>query len=255
MNAWRELELGEKISLRVDYITSSGNAVVVLGDIKVNLGELIEDAIGEKVIVEKSTGQFGVCLNSEYRGENYLDTHPLDSYNFYENVGTHSDSEYREWIRSNSNPQSGEVFTAEIDRMGWNDMGVVDVIKDYKILVNGVTKDDVGTLVQAEMYEEEMSTNKAEKISGDLEVIDTLPSADSVENVGQIEDQESLSEDATTNTSEETSSSEEETVGLQSDSGPQTLSSLRKEAEEDAVAQVPEEATTNKYQSQEYSRS
>ncbi|WP_424005785.1 HNH endonuclease (plasmid) [Haloarcula salina] len=255
MNAWKQLELGEQISLQVDYLSSSENALVTIGNLKINLGRLTDDVVGEKIVVEKASEQFGVCLNTEYREDGYLDSHPLASYNFYQNVGTHSDPEYRAWIRSNSDPQPGEVFTAKIDRIGWNDMGVVDVNNDYKILVNGVTQGDVGKLVEARMRDNGRSTNKAEKRSGDLRVIDTLPSAHSVESVERIENHEDSSEDALTNASEEGSSSGEETVSPQNDSGSQTLSSLRKKAEEDAIETVPEESSTSKDQPSEYTRS
>jgi len=248
MNAWRELELGEKVAEQVEYISSSANALVTFGDVKVNLGKVSEEAVGEKVVIEKSSEQFGVCLNSEYRGDDYLETHPLTGYEFYQNVGTDSNPEYREWVRSNADPQLGELFTAKIDRIGWNDMGVVDIIGDYKILVNGVTQDDVGKLVEAKMHDNGVSTNKAEKISGDLKVIETLPSADSVESVEWIDEQEDSPEGATTDTSEEIFSSGDETVDPQNNSESQTNSSLRKEAEEDAVEQVPEETVTSEYQ-------
>jgi 5-methylcytosine-specific restriction endonuclease McrA len=85
--------------------------------------------------------------------------------------------------------------------------------------------------------------------------MDTLPSADSVKNIERIEEQKDSFEDTTTDTSEEASSSEGETGNPQNNSESQTLSSLRKEAQEDAIEEVPEETVASEYLSSEYTRS
>ncbi|MFC6754146.1 HNH endonuclease, partial [Halorubrum tibetense] len=156
-------------------------------------------------------------------------------------------------------------FVAEIDRIGRNGVGIIDTTSGHDIVVENVTEDDVGRLIEAELIE----TRLAKKVSDDPEIVSRLPSVSDIEDIETAERSEQ-SEDTDTKVSEkfsgsETASSESQTVSaeasdsqsVESESGTetQTVDELRKEAEEDAVEQVPQEATTNTSQTVQYTRS
>lgn len=265
MDIWRELDPGERITAEIDQRAKSGNCLIKFGDREVNVGQVTENAVGRNIIIEKCSWSFGVCLNTEFRSDDYLETHPIAANDFYRNVGSDAEPEYRAWIRKNGHPQSGDLFVAEIDRIGRNGVGIIDTTSGHDIVVENVTEDDVGRLIEAELIE----TRLAKKVSDDPEIVSRLPSVSDIEDIETAERSEQ-SEDTDTKVSEkfsgsETASSESQTVSaeasdsqsVESESGTetQTVDELRKEAEEDAVEQVPQETTTNTSQTVQYTRS
>lgn len=265
MDIWSELDPGERITAEIDRRAKSGNGLLEFGDSEVNVGQVTEDAVGENIIIEKCSRHFGVCLNTEFRSDDYLVAHPIVANDFYSNVGNDSEPEYRAWIRKNAHPQSGDLFVAEIDRIGRNDVGIIDTKSGHAIIVENVTEDDVGGLIEVELIE----TRLARKVSDNPDIVSRFPSVSDIEDIDTAEKSEQ-SEGTDTKVSEEffvseTASSESQTVSVEAsgsqpvepESGTETqaVDELREKAEEDAVEQVPQEATTTTYQTAQYTRS
>lgn len=269
MPSWKELDLGERKVGEVDRRAKSGNGIIKFGVNEVNIGQVTEDAVGKRVVIEKSSRLLGVCLNTKFHTDDYLNTHPITKNNIYLNVGTKSKTEYKKWCRMDFHPQSGDLFAAEIDRIGRNDVGIIDTIRGHDIIVEGVTQDDVGELIEVEAIKKRL----AKKVSDNVEIVETLPSmqidTDTIEEPEKKEQAEQL-EETGTDTSEEVISSGEQTVNTEtSDSESQsfsrdyqtnsskiqTVEALREAAEQDAVEQVPEKATTTTNQTTQYTRS
>lgn len=265
MDVWSELDPGERIIAEIDRRSRSDNCLVEFEDKEVNIGQVTEAAVGENIVIEKCSREFGMCLNTEFRSDDYLEMHPVFAYDFYQNVGSNSDPEYRAWVRKWGHPQPGDLFVAEIDRIGRNDVGIIDTSSGHDIIVENVTGNDVGRLIEAELIE----TRLARKVSDDPDIISRPPSVGDIEHIDTVQRNEQ-SEDTDREASEEspvseTPSSESQTVSIEasgsrlveSESGTETqaVDELREEAEEDAVEQVTQEATTTRYQTAQYTRS
>ena len=244
MDIWSELDPGERITAEIDRRAKSGNGLLEFGDSEVNVGQVTEDAVGENIIIEKCSRHFGVCLNTEFRSDDYLVAHPIVANDFYSNVGNDSEPEYRAWIRKNAHPQSGDLFVAEIDRIGRNDVGIIDTKSGHAIIVENVTDNDVGGLIEAELIE----TRLARKVSEDPDIVSRLPSVSDVEEVDTVRKSDQLEHT-------DTGVSEESSVSEAASSESQNVDELREKAEKDAVEQVPQVATTTTYQTDQYTRS
>lgn len=235
---WNDIEKGETISSKIDFISSSGNGVVTIGDREVNIGQVTEDSVGEEVKLQKVSSQFAMCLIPKFRKKFYFDSHPASKGNFYYNINTKQNPKYMTLISGNDHPQPGERFVAKIDRIGRSGKGIIDTSSGHDVIVSGVDQDDKGELIEAEM----IKSRTAEKIADDVTINKDMLLG------GRTEDSSNDIREITSpkGTQETNSSSDGQTVDFEV---------LRERAEKNAVQEVPEETTTVTHVTSQYNRS